>query len=318
LTQKTVAERTEQYKQSVKVEFENAVEIVEKLYRTLAKGVFFSNKSVLTLVRKFTSIFKEDQSIIINLMGNDAESKEYLFSHALRVCLCAMNIAAACDYSEEQVEEVGAAALLADIGMLFVPDEVRFKKGKLNRSEFFEIQKHPMLGIAIIEKIIGIRPIVANTAYQHHERVRGIGYPKTRKGPLILQYTRLVSIADVYEALCSQRCHRKAYLPHAGIVILLKMARANILDRDMVREFVRSTSLYPVGSMVKLTDGRVAKVIEPRGEDIKNPLISVLTDTAGNLLFPEDVHQIELQHEPALNIDDGIETLAEVKLMDGF
>ncbi|MBF0430857.1 MAG: HD domain-containing protein [Fibrobacteria bacterium] len=319
LTQLKVEDRTEEYKNNVEQAYVNAMKSVQQLYRKISKGCVFSNSKIRNIVNSFMNVFIKDRCIVLNLSGYHIQTNDYLFEHALHVCLQAMNIATACKYSQDQVIEIGSAGLMADVGMMLIPESIRQKKGKLNKDEFFEIQKHPMLGIAVLEKVMGMPDTVAYTSYQHHERCSGIGYPKLRGSRIIHNYAKIVSIADVYQALSTDRAHRSGLQPDKAIVMLLKMAHAGMLDKEIVKQFVRSISVYPVGSLVELTDGRKAKVIQANQDNVKEPMVSLIADSQGKKLKKEDVNQIDLANSSSVKISRGISSAGqEISLMEGF
>jgi HD-GYP domain-containing protein (c-di-GMP phosphodiesterase class II) len=264
-------------------------------------------------------IFIKDRCIILNLVNYNCNPGDYLFDHALHVCLLCINIATACNYSKKQVLEIGEAGLLADVGMLLLPYEMRFKDNRLNGDEFIDIQKHTMIGITLLEKIEHVPSAVPIAAYQHHERISGSGYNKKRKGHLIHNYAKIVAVADVYHAMCNERAHRKADLAHIGLKKVIKMSKLNLLDRDIVNNFVKYVSLYPIGSFIRLSDERVARVVQANDADVARPIVSVLTDSDENRLKKSDIHQINLSWETALSIVEAIDyPIDSDHLMDGF
>ncbi|MFC1584378.1 HD-GYP domain-containing protein [Fibrobacterota bacterium] len=311
MTQLSVSDRTDEYKSEIQVEYDLAVKRIEGLYRSIRNGETVSHSSILEIVEYFMSVFIKDRCILLNLCHYKSKRKDYLFNHMLHVCLVAINIATASGYSRKQVLEVGEAGLLADTGMLLISDYVRFNPGKLSEEELFDVHRHPMVGLYALEKIENIPLPVAFCAYQHHERLTGAGYPKNRKGRLTHNYSKIIAIADVYQALCSHRPYRKAFLPHQAMIKILKMARLELLDQKFVDALIRYVSFYPVGSFVRLADGRVAKVVRPNENSVEKPVVSVIADKRGNLLPADSIEQINLSIKRQFRITGAVDIQVE-------
>jgi HD-GYP domain-containing protein (c-di-GMP phosphodiesterase class II) len=210
------------------------------------------------------------------------------------VCLLSINIAAAMGYNEEQIQEIGTGALLHDIGMLLIPREIWQKEARLDESEWFEVMKHPMLGLHVLENVTRLPASVPLIAYQAHERINGRGYPKQRHSRLIHHYAQIVQIADVYEALASPRPYRGPYIPYKAMEMVVRMTRTGFFHNEKTRLFIEYASLFPVGSLVELTDGRIAKVIKANGSHYTKPQLSVLTDEHGTALPKDEIYQLDL------------------------
>lgn len=302
LSQISVKERTTQYKSKVETRYEDSLKEVEALFNTLSQGKGISHSQIRELVQNFLNIYIQDQCIIINLSNYESDHPDYLFNHCLRVCLLSMNIASAAGYSEDQVVQVGEAGLLADVGMMLIPSELRLKKTTLGHDEWYEIQKHPMLGLHMLEKVMGMSDQVAFVTYQHHERLDGSGYPKNRKGFLIHNYSKIVTIADVYQALVGDRLHRPGLHPYQAMVQILKMVKSGLLDDHFVRAFLSVSSLFPVGCLVSLSNGCIAKVIQGNPNSFERPVLSILRNNSGKDLNPSEIYQVNLDEEKSIQI----------------
>jgi len=319
ITQYTVSERTEEYKLNIKDEYQSAVMQVEALYKSLVKGESVSPTKIQRIVQHFMKAFSNDANLLLNLSVLQPNYKDYLFDHALRVSLLSINIASGSGYSEKQVLDAGQAGLLADIGMMACPDSIRFKKGRLSTAEEFEIKKAPMMGLYILEKISGLKSSIAFASYQHHERINGEGYPNGRKGRIIHNYSKIVSIADVYQAMCSKRSYRDAHLPHQAILNIITMSKNNLLDAGLVKNFVQNACLFPIGSYVRLSDGSSGKIVSSNQMSIDRPIVTVIYDKKNQQLNHDDTFQCDLTKRNDLRIEQAIpKTVDSENLMKGF
>jgi HD-GYP domain-containing protein (c-di-GMP phosphodiesterase class II) len=236
------------------------------------------------------------------------------------VCLLAINIAAAAKYSERQILEIGMGALLHDVGMLLIPEEIRFKKGRLSQEEWFEVQKHAILGLHLLEKVAQVSDPILYITYQTHERENGKGYPKQRSGRFIHSYAKVVQVADVYESLCSQRDYRPPFIPYRAMELLIKMSSRNLLAIEYVKAFLSYASLFPIGSVVELNDHRVARVVQANEKQQAKPVLSVIMDSQGNIIPQKKIYQVDLSKEPDFQIIRALEPsrFPQVGIMDGF
>ncbi len=319
MTQVAPGSRSEEYKTQVQVNYQEAIKQVAKIYTTILAGKSFHYSNVLSFIESFCKILIKDRAILLNLTLTPQESEDYLYDHALRVSILSLVIATANGYNREQVLEVGVAGLLADVGMMKIPKSIRMKNGRINQDEFYEIQKHPIFGIYLLEKIQSMPDPVAIAAYQHHERMSGVGYPKRRKHRIIHNYARIVAIADVYQALSSPRNYRGAMLPFHAMTQILKMARLGLLDSEIVRKFLHQSSIFPIGSYVELSDGRSAKVVQASAGSVEKPIVSVLKNKQGKVIHKNRIFQVDLSQEPNMRVSGPLNLKSEAFcLMDGF
>jgi len=217
-TEVTAKERTVDYKRTITASYASALAQVRQVLGSLVKGARVEGREVLDVVRRFVKVFVTDRNILLNISGIKHEGAEYVYHHSLNVCLLAINIAASYGYSEKQVAEIGMGALLHDLGMLLIPPQIVNKRGRLTQEEWYEIQKHPVLGLHLLEKVKRLPESVPYVAYQVHERENRGGYPKQRGTRLIHRFAKIVQVADVYEALSSPRCYRPAFIPYEKVV----------------------------------------------------------------------------------------------------
>lgn len=318
-TELNVEERTEQYKSKISTDYETALAQTKEVLYGLRSGKDVEGQFIRGIVNGFIETFITDKNILLNLSTSNSKESDYLFNHCLNVCLIAINIASAAGYSRKQIEEIGMGALLHDIGMMLIPQNIRFKKEPLTDDEYFEIRKHPILGLHLLEKISKLPPSVSYVAYQVHERENGKGYPKGRSGRCIHFYARIAMIADIYEALSSPRFYRPAQLPYKTMEFLLGQVRKGILKAELVRSFISYTSLFPVGSLVKLNSGEIAKVVQSNKKEYTKPIISIVTDNNGELIADKDVYQVDLKKNKDIKVVQalGNEKL-NIEIMKGF
>ncbi|MFA5362683.1 MAG: diguanylate cyclase [Candidatus Omnitrophota bacterium] len=161
----------------------------------------------------------------------------YTGEHAEHTVYYATSIATAIGLPEEQVECLRKAAILHDLGKIGISEKILHKKSKLSVKEFSEIKKHPLIGVDIIRPIQFLQDIIPLVLY-HHERWDGKGYPAGLKEEEIPIGARIVALADVYQALTSDRPYRKAYTQQRAVKILREESGTHF-DPHLVEVFVR-------------------------------------------------------------------------------
>ncbi len=176
---------------------------------------------------------------------------DYTFEHSVCVCILSLVMGRTLNYSEKQLQALGMGAILHDLGKMNVPYYILNKPGKLGPEELDIVKKHPVDGHRLLRSRMDFHTIVPEIAYCHHERWDGTGYPRGLKGKEIPEYGRLVSLADVYDALTSDRPYRQKMLPHEACEIIMAEADRQF-DREMVETFLYSVAAYPNGTIVEL------------------------------------------------------------------
>jgi len=267
------------------------------------------------VVVKLVDAFVADKSFLANLV-NLKSRDDYLYQHSLNVAVLAINVATALQYGKKQIEEIGVAALLQDMGMAMVPEDLVKAPRKLTPVEFLDIQKHAILPLYVIEKMKGLPRAVGFVAYQNHERTNGSGYPRRRERCWIHKYARMVSVADVYDALTSDRPWRKAYHPYRAMEHLIRLAREGYFEAENVRALLHCLSLYPLGSLVRLSSGEIAKVVHSNGHAIDRPVVQILLDSEG--AAHSSPRTADLLQEEDLRVEDVVEAAMGLDVDDGF
>jgi len=199
------------------------------------------NNNVKFLNEKIEKLSKRaNQSLMeaIFAFAKTIEVKDhYTGEHVERTVKYATEIAKALNLSERDIELIRQASMLHDLGKIGVSEKILLKKGKLTKAEFEQIKKHPQIGVDIIRPIHFLHPIIPILLY-HHERWDGKGYPNSLKGEDIPIGARIVAIADVYQALISDRSYRRAYTQEEAIEII-KEESGKLFDPEIVDVFLR-------------------------------------------------------------------------------
>ncbi|MBD3391211.1 MAG: HD domain-containing protein [Chitinivibrionales bacterium] len=312
--------RPEKHKNEMTAEYSRIAHDVRLVLNGIVDGARIEGDVIRNIAESLVSTFVRDRDMLLDLSLTDPGEDIYVYTHSVNTTLLAAGIAIAYGYSREQVVEIAMGSLLHDIGMLLVPVGIMKKQGGLTQDEWYEVQKHPILGLHLLSRIMHLPESVKYVAYQSHERGNGKGYPKQRTTSQIHRFAKVIQVADVYEALSSPRPYREAHIPYKSMEMVIKMTRQGLVSGEYAKALLANTSLFPVGSLVELSDQRRGKVVAANGSSFAKPVVSVLTDSSGALLPPgqrsiEDLSQnTQLQITRALSVE-GID---RVGLLDGF
>lgn len=225
---------------------------------------------------------------------------DYLPAHVLSVAALSILIGLKLEYTPAKLHELAIGALVMDIGEMAIPAELFRKKDKLLPEEMAEVKKHPELGFdGLRKKMRGLPAPSLHVAYQHHESFNGNGYPRGIAGNDIHEYARVVAVADMFDALVSDRPFRHYYLNHEAASILQAFA-GKILDPDMVSLLLSQVALYPTGTVVQVDTGELAEVEMVTADKLNRPKLRLLTDAWGNRI--KEKNSIDLTKQKTRHI----------------
>jgi putative nucleotidyltransferase with HDIG domain len=204
----------------------------------------------------------------------------YTFTHMVNVSVLTMAQAKSLGIDGALLRQFGLAGLMHDIGKVRTPTEILTKPEKLTDAEFAIMMKHPVDGGEMLRRRLELPPLAAVVAFEHHLRVDGTGYPGGVSRPSLNLATQLCSIADVFDAMRSQRSYQRAF-PTDRIVAVLRQNDGARFDQRLVRRFSQLMGIYPTGNLVRLDDGALAVVLRAHAPDPSKPLVRVVTGPDG-------------------------------------
>lgn len=258
---------------TIKVEFQ-AIAKELKLKKTFNSEHLSKNFS--KVIQAILSDIKQNKNALA-ILSDMFVYDSYIFTHSLNVTVYTLGLAVELGFNEKQLMDIGMGALLHDVGKMAIPVEVLNKPGRLNDEEFQIIQSHAKAGFDMLRNVPNLSLLSAHCAYQHHERLDGTGYPQGLKEKQIHYYAKMIAIADVFDAVTSNRIYRKPMLPHEGLELLYSGVGKQF-DQALVEAFRRTIAVYPAGLKVKLSDGRVAIVVKQNKQLSTHPVVRIIEE----------------------------------------
>jgi len=215
---------------------------------------------------------------------------EYTYHHSLSVCVLAIAIAQEMGFNRWELKRLSRCAIMHDIGKVKVPFELITKPDKLTTQEFSIVKQHPEKGVEYLKREnIGNEELWMGVLH-HHEKYDGSGYPSGIKGNDIPLYSRIVAVADVYDAITSYRSYRKPIVPPIVALEMIMSDAGRAFDYDVVSAFVKKLELYPINTIIELSDGRKGIVVDNRNS--VRPILKMLdSNTLLDLADMNNLHR---------------------------
>lgn len=198
-------------------------------------------------------------------------SDEYTFKHSVDVATMSMVLAKQQGLSQKQIYEIGVAGLLHDIGKTKIPLDILNKPARLTDEEFAVMKQHPVFGYRMIKDRDEFSNEICMAVLQHHEKMNSKGYPVGFPSDKITQYARILTIADIYDALVTERPYKSAFSQREAVEMIMSMTGE--LELTAMKSFLESMILYPVDSIVELSNGEKAKVVKNNPHYILRPTV---------------------------------------------
>jgi HD-GYP domain-containing protein (c-di-GMP phosphodiesterase class II) len=210
---------------------------------------------------------------------------EYSYTHSVNVAMLTVAIATSIGVSHEALHEIGLAALLHDVGKELIPLEILLKPGKLDDDEWIVVNRHGRDGARILAATEGIGDLPPIVSFEHHLAY----HDELRTDPDWRPHlaSSIVCIADVYDALRSERPYRAGMAPDKSMKIMQEDV-GRLFDPDLFEGFFRSMGYFPPGTTVELADGTIAIVHSSNLDHPSQPRVLAVRSAAGESIVPPE------------------------------
>ena len=273
---KTKQKSLEQEFYKASQQFEQHSQQLKTLYKDLTIGakldVSLLNQVSIDIV---DSVLRNSNAMAI--LSRLKEKDGYNWRHMINCTILISVFAKYLGIKNEQIQQLALGAMLHDIGLSKMPQGLINKTEKLNKLEFKALKKHVAQSLGLIKGETGISNLVMEMIINHHERLDGSGYPRALAGNKISKAARMLAIVDVYDAMTSDRPHQDGDEPIHALRYLL--ANKHQFDPQLVQKFIKCLGVHPVGTIVRLTNDRLALVLEGNQQAPMKPKVKVFYNT---------------------------------------
>lgn len=216
------------------------------------------------------SVISQNNAVAIDINALKT-SDEYTFKHSVDVATISMVLAKQQGLSRKDIYEIGVSGLLHDVGKTKIPNEILNKPGRLDDEEFAIMKQHSVYGYHMIKDRPEFNNGICLGVLQHHEKMNGKGYPLGFDANKICPYAKILTVADIYDALVTERPYKSAFTQKDAIEMIMSMT--DELDLNAMKSFLESMILYPVDSLVTLSNGERARVVKNNPNYILRPTV---------------------------------------------
>lgn len=222
------------------------------------------------------SVLRTPDALMLTTQLKDKDRNSW--HHSMNTCVYSISLARHLNLRDDEMLTLGLCGLLHDIGKTRIPQVILSKKTKLDADENEIMRSHTTLGHNIITSLpSGLSAVIAEVAHNHHERIDGKGYPRGLSGTQISPYTRIVTIANMYDSLTTDSTYEIGKTHFEAIDIMLSQSRTH-LDETLLKAFIQCIGVFPTGSAVEMNTGEIGIVVEINQQKKLRPKIMLLSD----------------------------------------
>lgn len=287
------AQQREAAKEAAKRAYAQGLAVTREAVNAVRVGKGANLRRIKRVVQTLVDQILADDTSLLGLTTL-RDYDEYTFVHSVNVCIFAVALGRRLGLGKVQLYDLGMAALLHDIGKARVPIDVLNKEGGLSDAEWRMVAAHPWLGVLALMQLKGQQELPYRTltvCYEHHMKADLTGYPRNIRPRAMSIYSKIVAVADGFDAATSERAYQAVALSPADALAEMRDSPRRGMDPVIVKAFIAMLGIYPVGTLVRLDTFELAIVhaANPVAEHVSRPLVRLISDDQGNILYPGEV-----------------------------
>lgn len=267
----------------IKKVYFNAVSYTRGVMTKIQAGEKVNIKKAKRVVESMVDHILEEENLLIGMTAIK-EYDEYTYHHSVNVSILSIALGQRLGLSKKILTELGLVALFHDIGKIEIPSEVLNKSTNFTEDEWKVIRRHPIWGVKAVLKIRGVDFTAARAAivaFEHHMNYDLSGYPKVAKHSELDFFSRIVSLADQYDAMTSSRVYSRIPLsPDKALSIMMERAGSQ-LDPLLFKFFINMVGVFPIGTLVMLDTKELGLVYESNTVFADRPRVLIIIDRQG-------------------------------------
>ncbi|MBQ4832132.1 DUF3391 domain-containing protein [Pseudoalteromonas sp. MMG010] len=279
--------------------------VLNNAYNDLTKGLALKLSCFDAIAQEVVdSVFRNQNAM--SMLTRIKDKQSYNWRHMINCAIYVSAFSKFLGYDKSKCYEFAMGALLHDIGQTKLPQGIFSKPSKVTANEMVTIKKHVALSLGLVKGEEGITPIMLDMIVNHHERLDGSGYPRGLNANKISTPARIMAIVDVFDALTADKAHQDGDEPINALRYLL--ANKELFDSELVQRFIKCLGVHPVGTLVKLTNERLAIVLEGNLDNPIKPKVKQFYNAKHHhSVTPKDIH---------LNEREDIKIITTIKPLD--
>jgi HD-GYP domain-containing protein (c-di-GMP phosphodiesterase class II) len=284
-------ELNEETKAAANRTYSQSVAVTKDVINSVRIGKTPNIRKIKRVVQGIVDQVLNEETSLIGLTAI-RDYDEYTFTHSVNVCIFSIALGRRLGMTKIQLYELGLAALMHDIGKSRVPIDLLQKTGELTDEEWKWMAAHPWLGVLVLfqfrrqQEELSYRAMTV--CQEHHMKIDLTGYPKTIRPRQVSLLSKIVAIADGYDAATSRRVYRTEVIAPSAVLEEMRDNPRRGLDQVLVKAFINLLGIYPVGTLVVLDTFELAVVsaANPNPDALSRPIIKIISDAQGNRISP--------------------------------
>jgi len=286
----------ERAKEAAKRTYSQSVAATKDVTNSVRMGRGVNLKKIKRVVQGIVDQILNEETSLLGLT-TIRDYDEYTFTHSVNVCIFSVALGRRLGLGKRQLYDLGLAALFHDVGKSRVPLEVLNKVEQLTDNDWRYIAAHPWLGLLTLFQLRGQQELpyrAMTVAYEHHMKCDLTGYPKNVRARSLSIFSKIVAIADGFDAATSRRAYQTDPLSPAAVLAGMRDNSRRGFDSVVVKAFINLLGIYPVGTLVVLDTFELAIVhsANPNPEAVSRPIVRIVSDERGNVAYPG--HNVDL------------------------
>jgi HD-GYP domain-containing protein (c-di-GMP phosphodiesterase class II) len=274
---------------------------LDRVFTAIAKKISTDTRLIDSITNQiFQTVREQRDGFISYILGGEIRNRGFAKS-SINIAILSAHIAREMRFPNHRILQTITGALLHDVGMLRLSPELVNKSEALSKEELQLMSSHTLLSYKIVHEELRYPPAMGAMALQHHERWDGTGYPQGLAGMDIHYGARIISVADAFEAMVSQKPYRNSMLGYQAMKNLLADNSLRFAP-DVLKAFITVMGVYPIGSIILLNNGSMARVVDVRKNYPLRPTVAVLVDKSGTVFEQNQGERINLLTEKSLFI----------------
>ncbi|MGI5174564.1 HD domain-containing protein [Treponema sp. OMZ 840] len=257
------------------------LDYVERVYTRFATHKELDLKALSKNIQDMCIFVKDNTRYILRtIQSAGLKDKNFIITHSLRSTIIAISIGLQLSLPLSKLIELGVACVLHEMGMLKLPPQLYMTDKPLTISEKKALLTHPILAYDIL-KSYNFPLSICLGVLEHHEKENTSGYPQKLDGGRISMYAKIIAVACTFESMTAHRQYKEPQNNNAAMIELLKNT-GNQYDESVIKALLYSVSLFPLGTYVYLSDGKIGMSVDVNPLDPKNPVIELINETDEN------------------------------------